>query len=1269
MHAIIVMFDGTDLQGVDREHFAHAGKNPIRLNGEPYPLNQDILSSVSGKPTTKIAPVFQRISKKTKEPVMNKKNSHQEQQHNHEDTDNESIANACDANEDGEREELQSRIAQKTAGFKVFYDYKRKFKGVVELDFKITKINQSTIMGSMWTRHKQLFGENARCGDRCKCILSIPELVVNVVPDQITKQREQREKGKVIETEEELESRMAGVTSHFAPKFMPLLKEEYPDETASQLLDRLCVMWKVHETIPMYGLRCNDTCECEGEWDQHFGRGDKAKISEFCAGSRKKKRQASKLSRLSSQSDKKNADGLIIPKKKPRIDSSKKISNPLEQLPPRNPSGASKRLTLNETYEVVFDYSRPLGGYFRTDKLANGNKCVRIFSICPHGQLTKDSRIKNKTCVESVLSGENKIFIITHEELKSHYDNARRQRRPLKLVFINHGAESLPEDVNINNWNQFKWIGHHRDGWDGGANESATASAALESDLLKEEWVTAVNATVPCHRSKRPTRACLTVKLHHHENNVTKTVSFSSVEPDQFVFDKEDPCTWRKIRTETTHKVNIQIDQIQNLPEQSLADAVQRGSCADLIDELESGITKDPNIVKDIRKHYEYLKQEKTKWSHDPFVHIDIEAKCKVLNIYLNCIHTIEKAMSLSKWYTLDLQVVSIYSEMVKEAAPTAGGSATVDGTISVERGYGLPTDNLVSSFIVFLYFFFCRQISSAARFRLISLSSVACQGNLPPCVYSAYISYSSFGPEKPTFKTHTNPGMILEKRELVINIQERAVGSMPAKKVGTFNFDLNGLVQSANDDGSWKMECRPLSNGYGVLSKGVIKIASMISKSDKDYLEKKRLDTLQEIGDQLNNIRKFNDSHKVNGCGKLSTNMHGIGGATLLHAAIQLKDHGPLIDRIMRLGANPRCRTLRHGTPLSFAQNSLDRAAEKEKFMEAKNASAAAINAQKNQCASLKRVIAILNGEGNSSSNNNDDDVAQIMNNNDNAGRSAGPLLDYGDDAIGDAQRVSAFNNTKKAPPRRSNYAGGQATISDAVRGSSGNLLMQAGGAPLNKLSSSPESSAALQAISGARRSNKAPSIDHATFRSSTAAQQLPVLPNPGWASKQEGRLCMCKFNMKGCYFFSRDGKCKFWHDVLSPLRPGQMSIVATDQHMDPANVKTIERNHLWAAAFLDTQRKQILYAQDIFQCGAVSPQGIVWFQSRKDAADALARTVAIAGLIEQGLGSIRRGSKNPHQHYYGPPPTSTTSSSSTSTSSHQQQKKKVKNFLIRRS
>ena len=205
---------------------------------------------------------------------------------------------------------------------------------------------------------------------------------------------------------------------------------------------------------------------------------------------------------------------------------------------------------------------------------------------------------------------------------------------------------------------------------------------------------------------------------------------------------------------------------------------------------------------------------------------------------------------------------------------------------------------------------------------------------------------------------------MILEKRELVINIQEIAVGSMPVKKVGTFNFDLNELVQNAHDDGSWKMECRSLSNGYGVLSKAEAKIASMITKSDKDYLEKKRLDTLQEIGDQLNNIRKFNDSHKVNGCGKLSTNIHGIGGATLLHAAIQLKDHGPLIDRMVQLGANPRCRTLRHGTPLSFAQTSLDRAAEKEKNMEAKNASAAAINAQKNQCASLKRVIGILNGQ-----------------------------------------------------------------------------------------------------------------------------------------------------------------------------------------------------------------------------------------------------------------------------------------------------------------
>ena len=140
----------------------------------------------------------------------------------------------------------------------------------------------------------------------------------------------------------------------------------------------------------------------------------------------------------------------------------------------------------------------------------------------------------------------------------------------------------------------------------------------------------------------------------------------------------------------------------------------------------------------------------------------------------------------------------------------------------------------------------------------------------------------------------------------------------------------------------------------------------------------------------------------------------------------------------------------------------------------------------------------------------------------------------------------------------------------------------------------------------------------DDASFRSSTDVQQLPVLSNPAWASG--GGKQMCRFNMRGCHF-ANAGKCMYWHDMLSPLRPGQMSIEATDQHLNPTNVRTIERDHLWAAAFMDTQRKQILYAQDIFQRGAVSPQGIVWFQSRKDAIDALARTVAIVGAIEQGL------------------------------------------------
>merc|ERR1712224_200620 len=64
-------------------------------------------------------------------------------------------------------------------------------------------------------------------------------------------------------------------------KFIVLLQEEYPTENESQLVQRLVGMWEEHQKNRLYGLRCEKDCGCHGEWDQLFGKGDKAKAREF----------------------------------------------------------------------------------------------------------------------------------------------------------------------------------------------------------------------------------------------------------------------------------------------------------------------------------------------------------------------------------------------------------------------------------------------------------------------------------------------------------------------------------------------------------------------------------------------------------------------------------------------------------------------------------------------------------------------------------------------------------------------------------------------------------------------------------------------------------------------------------------------------------------------------------------------------------------------------------------------------------------------------
>ena len=144
-----------------------------------------------------------------------------------------------------------------------FGEFEKKLRPLVHLDYKDTIIHEKSILSSMWVQHKLLFGET--CGDNCNCISQLPELVANVVKDYISKQEIKGKKN--VETEQELEGRICGIFQYFVPRFVPLLKREYPTGTYAELTNRLIDMWSLHQKNRMYngmfGVRCSEGCGCE----------------------------------------------------------------------------------------------------------------------------------------------------------------------------------------------------------------------------------------------------------------------------------------------------------------------------------------------------------------------------------------------------------------------------------------------------------------------------------------------------------------------------------------------------------------------------------------------------------------------------------------------------------------------------------------------------------------------------------------------------------------------------------------------------------------------------------------------------------------------------------------------------------------------------------------------------------------------------------------------------------------------------------------------
>ena len=71
----------------------------------------------------------------------------------------------------------------------------------------------------------------------------------------------------------------------------------------------------------------------------------------------------------------------------------------------------------------------------------------------------------------------------------------------------------------------------------------------------------------------------------------------------------------------------------------------------------------------------------------------DLNAKYTVLKIYINCIHLIEKTMSLKKWYSIDIKMDHI------DLKQTQNINGMIGGTVAMKIRNGQDKEDLVSLF------------------------------------------------------------------------------------------------------------------------------------------------------------------------------------------------------------------------------------------------------------------------------------------------------------------------------------------------------------------------------------------------------------------------------------------------------------------------------------------------------------------------------------------------------------------------------------------
>lgn len=321
-----------------------------------------------------------------------------------------------------------------------------------------------------------------------------------------------------------------------------------------------------------------------------------------------------------------------------------------------------------DPYEVALDPKNPLGGFFRTERGQNfHSKCV-ISSIFPGGQLNQDARIKSGTQVTAVMVGERRMNISNFEDVRDRYSDARHFRKNLRLILQNnHSCRNEPSHLSQNYWSLIgAWKGTISTGWAGGAPIESQSNGYTSGP----KWDKAVTNA----RSQR----------NQHRAGSSSSTPCHNIEIGKTTASERAPSP-----TLGPFSPIAAIEDIERRPdsppisgEVAFVDAIRNKSWKELIDVMEKGPYFSKEFLKHVLKNqYIYLDSELKKskssstgtnsfhlplWQRlekdrDTLMKVkrneDLEAKKKIIKLYINISHLIDKATSLRNWTEVTVEI------------------------------------------------------------------------------------------------------------------------------------------------------------------------------------------------------------------------------------------------------------------------------------------------------------------------------------------------------------------------------------------------------------------------------------------------------------------------------------------------------------------------------------------------------------------------------------------------------------------------------------